>query len=97
MTSTEIFLQEYIFVVDRSGSMSGGLMRNAKRALELFLKQLPEGCKFNIYSFGSTYRKLWKESKLYEENNLAIANRHVKDMEANMGGTEIYSVLQGKK
>lgn len=44
----------FIFLVDRSGSMSGNnQMEIARNALTLFMRSLPEGCTFSIVSFGS--------------------------------------------
>jgi uncharacterized protein YegL len=53
---------EFIFILDRSGSMSGSRMRMANEALILFLKSLPPQCYFNIVSFGSNYKPLYKKS-----------------------------------
>jgi hypothetical protein len=38
---------EAIFLVDRSGSMAGSFMNQAKNALQIFLRSLPLGTKFN--------------------------------------------------
>ncbi len=46
---------EIIFLVDRSGSMGGTAIQEAKQALLLFVHSLPTNCIFDIYSFGSRY------------------------------------------
>lgn len=53
---------EFIFVLDRSGSMSGRRIEKAKEALIFFIKSLPGGSYFNIYSFGSHFEKIFMES-----------------------------------
>jgi len=45
----------FVFVVDRSGSMSGRFMETAKEALRLFIQSLPTGCKYSIISFGNKH------------------------------------------
>jgi hypothetical protein len=77
---------EIVFVVDRSGSM-GGNMTTLISAMNVFLKSLPLGIKFNICSFGSNYQFLWPKSQSYSEETLSEATQHVRDFEANMGGT----------
>jgi hypothetical protein len=53
--SFELEPQEFIFLIDRSGSMYYGnkAIIMAKEALKVFLHSLPEGSKFNIVGFGS--------------------------------------------
>ena len=53
---------EFIFVLDRSGSMSGSRMKMAKDALIFFLKSLPSQCFFNIVSFGSRHKQMYPNS-----------------------------------
>ena len=85
---------ELIFLVDRSGSMSGRSMNLAKEALQLFLHSLPVDCYFNIVSFGSRFSSLFFLSKLYDDHTLAEAKHHVDGMDANFGGTEVYNPLK---
>ena len=43
---------QFIFLLDRSGSMSGSRMRTSIDALSLFIQSLPSDCAFGILSFG---------------------------------------------
>ena len=52
---------EFVFIVDRSGSMDGDRIDAAKEALLLLLKSLPVGCSFNVVSFGSSHQLLFPE------------------------------------
>jgi Mg-chelatase subunit ChlD len=48
----------YVFIVDRSGSMSGRKIEVTKYAMKLFIQSLPPNCKFQIISFGTTYETM---------------------------------------
>ena len=84
----------YIFLIDRSGSMYGNRIKMAKQSLIYFLKSLQEnGSKFNIISFGSKFYSLFKENKLVNDKNINEALTLVMDFDADMGGTEIKAAL----
>ncbi|KAH7920144.1 hypothetical protein BV22DRAFT_1040192, partial [Leucogyrophana mollusca] len=85
---------EYIFVVDRSGSMRGVKLKMTRAALTVLLKGLlSKGTLFNIFSFGSTVTSLWSNSRLYDQNTVDMAMNHINEMTANYGGTEIARAL----
>ncbi|KAH8795979.1 hypothetical protein DL96DRAFT_1826214 [Flagelloscypha sp. PMI_526] len=85
---------EYVFMVDRSGSMAGSGIKLVKEALVVLLRGLPsKGTKFNIVSFGSRCTKFWESSQAYTQSNLEAATSHVDSMKADYGGTEIASAL----
>ncbi|THG97060.1 hypothetical protein EW026_g4874 [Hermanssonia centrifuga] len=86
--------QEYIFLVDRSGSMGGDRIETAKRTLVMLLRSLPrQGTSFNIFSFGYHCDSLWQKSMQYDASTLEIATMHIDDMEANYGGTRLQFAL----
>jgi Ca-activated chloride channel family protein len=85
---------EVIFVVDRSGSMQGASIDEAKNALQLALRSLRPGCLFNIVGFGSSFQSLFPESRPYDDASLAEATKHVNDLEADLGGTEVLPALE---
>jgi Ca-activated chloride channel family protein len=85
---------EVIFVVDRSGSMGGTSIEEVRNALQLCLRSLTPGSRFNIVSFGSTSAPLFDASRPYDEASLAEASLLVASMDADMGGTEILPALE---
>lgn len=56
LTNGEDFF--FVFIVDRSGSMSGNRIRVTRDAMKLFMQSLPTGCKFQIIGFGSNYEQM---------------------------------------
>jgi hypothetical protein len=92
--SAELAASEVVFLVDRSGSMSGSSIEQVRNALELCLRSLIPGCRFNIVGFGSTFRALFPESRAYDDGSLAEASRAVASLDADLGGTEILPALE---
>ncbi|XP_034029335.1 von Willebrand factor A domain-containing protein 5B1 [Thalassophryne amazonica] len=84
---------EFIFLIDRSGSMSGVNINRVKDAMVVILKSLVPGCLFNIIGFGSTFRSLFTTSQTYEEEALALACDYIRKIRADMGGTNILRSL----
>nr|VZH98220.1 unnamed protein product [Spirometra erinaceieuropaei] len=86
--------REIVFLIDRSGSMEGESIQQAKKALLIFLKSLPSGCRFQIVGFGSIHAALFSEPLDYTEESLKRALAYQGDLEADMGGTEVLPALE---
>lgn len=91
---TEEAASDVVFVVDRSGSMSGSSIEQVRNALQLALRSLSTGCRFNIVGFGSTYQALFPDLRDYGEESLKAASDHVRSLDADLGGTEILPALE---
>ena len=66
----------------------------AAQAMLLFLKSLPVNCHFNIVRFGSQHQALFNEiTAVYNKENAQKAEQLVKNMRADLGGTELVSIL----
>ncbi|CAF5004267.1 unnamed protein product [Rotaria sp. Silwood1] len=93
-------MNEFIFVIDCSGSMEGddkiGL---ARKAMLLFLKSLPIDCRFNIIRFGSDFSALFTDqvTREYNKTNMNEAETMIKNMKADLGGTELLMPLRWLK
>ncbi|XP_053217233.1 von Willebrand factor A domain-containing protein 5A-like isoform X1 [Podarcis raffonei] len=97
---------EFLFLLDRSGSMecnteyssdspdSPTRIQSAKETLILLLKSLPLGCYFNIYGFGSTYDSFYPQSVEYTQETMSKSLQRVKELQADLGGTEILQPLK---
>jgi len=87
---TKMKNNEYIFLIDRSGSMNGMPIQLAVKALKVFLHSLPLGCLVNVYSFGSNFEILFGTSMEYTQDTLEMATEIVSTFGADLGGTELY-------
>ncbi|NXL17403.1 VW5B1 protein, partial [Setophaga kirtlandii] len=85
---------EFIFLVDRSRSMSDVSISRAKDALLVILKSLMPACLFNIIGFGSTFKTLFPVSQAYCEESLLIACQSVRRIRADMGSIHLLSPLK---
>eukprot|EP00286_Rhodomonas_abbreviata_P022157 CAMPEP_0181315904 /NCGR_PEP_ID=MMETSP1101-20121128/15617_1 /TAXON_ID=46948 /ORGANISM="Rhodomonas abbreviata, Strain Caron Lab Isolate" /LENGTH=489 /DNA_ID=CAMNT_0023423129 /DNA_START=83 /DNA_END=1548 /DNA_ORIENTATION=- len=89
--------REFVFIIDRSGSMSypnhRSQIKQAGEALLFFLRSLPSSAAFNIIGFGSDFKPLFKESRPYNDDSLEEASEYAKTLAADMGGTEILKPL----
>ncbi len=85
---------EVIFAIDRSGSMGGTSIEEVRNAMQMCLRSLIDGCRFNIVGFGSTYDALFPESQQYDERSLTAASNHAASLEADLGGTEVLPALE---
>lgn len=83
---------EFVFILDRSGSMMGSRIEQAKTSLIYFLKSLPTKSYFSIISFGSTFEA--QNSLPYSDEAIQTVIDRVAVMDADLGGTEILEPLQ---
>ena len=84
----------FIFLIDQSGSMSGYRMKVASQALILFLQSIPVGSYYQIIGFGSNFELYDEKPKEYNKENIKISLKIIEELEANLGGTDIYSPLK---
>ena len=87
------FKGNFIFILDRSGSMDGNRINLAITSLIYFLKSLPENSKFNIISFGSDYSVLNEKNMDINNENIQKSISTIEKFDADMGGTNIAKVL----
>jgi Ca-activated chloride channel family protein len=85
---------EYTFLIDISGSMAGGNLTQAKRAVAIALRNMAENSFFQLIAFESDAHFFATEPVRYSQQQLAKADQWINELDA-MGGTEIYDPLYG--
>jgi Ca-activated chloride channel family protein len=81
-----------VFVVDRSGSMGGLSIEEARRALRLALRQLREGDRFTILAFDDRVEELSSTLLPFTNETLRRADQFIASVDAR-GGTEMLAPL----
>ncbi|KAF8512082.1 hypothetical protein BU17DRAFT_96585 [Hysterangium stoloniferum] len=95
--STRFQDREYLFLIDRSGSMLiDNKLQKAKDALMLLLRSLPaEHSWFNVYSFDQNYQTLWTSgSRPYDDIFFRESFAYVEAIQVDQGGTELIPALE---
>ena len=83
---------EVVFVLDRSGSMDGTAMAEAKTALRLCLRQLREGDRFAIIAFDDSIEMMSPSMTGLTPSTLRAADRWIDAIDSR-GGTEMLEPL----
>ena len=84
----------FIFLIDQSGSMSGNSINIASKGLKLFLQSLPAKSYYQIIGFGSKFIAYDETPKEYTQENIQKSLVFIDYLNANLGGTDIYSPLK---
>ena len=84
----------FIFLIDQNGSMSGENIKIASQALILFLQSLPVGSYYQIIGFGSSFVLYDELPKENNKKNIKISIKIIENLNANLGGTDIYQPLK---
>src|SRR4029079_13761553 len=83
---------DVVFVLDRSGSMGGSSMDEARTALRLCLRQLREGDRFGILAFDDTIESFAPTLVPFTQATLQRADAWLAAVDAR-GGTELLAPM----
>jgi Ca-activated chloride channel family protein len=81
-------------LVDCSGSMSGGSIQAARRALMAIVKKFNTGDKFSLSKFGSSVEHRSKSLWTTSEQSRLGAEKWIGELQADMGGTDMLDAIE---
>jgi Ca-activated chloride channel family protein len=90
--NTEIIEKNFTLIIDKSGSMSGNKIIQAKEAATFIVNNLNLGDYFNIICFDTDVASLSEEHLPFNSENLNLALNFINNISAE-GGTNINDVL----
>ena len=85
--------RDVVFILDKSGSMHGPALAQAKQAIRLAISRLPADARFNLVAFDSTSRKLFNSLRPADEKHVTAAFDALDKLDAD-GGTEMRAALE---
>ena len=77
--------REVIFIIDSSGSMQGTSINQATLALEMAIKRLKKGDKFNIIDYDTNYNPLFKTAQSVNDLTSVLAKKFIDNIKADAG------------
>jgi Ca-activated chloride channel family protein len=84
--------REVLFVLDRSGSMGGEKIEQARRAILKSLRRMRDGEAFNVVDYASETRSFAPQPVVKNAQTVALAEQYVRGINAG-GGTNIDDAL----
>lgn len=91
--SGKVLPKDVVFVIDTSGSMAGGKLDQAKKALVFCVDNLNDGDRFDIVRFSTDVEPLFKKLTPADDSHRARAREFIKRMKP-LGGTAINDALK---
>ncbi len=88
----KVLPKDIVFVFDRTGSMSGEKIEQAKEALKFCVERLNPDDRFNVIAFNESPDLLWRDLRVANDENKREAIRFVDGLTA-QGGTNINEAL----
>ena len=90
--SSEVISKVFTLIIDRSGSMGGEKIIQAREAASFIINNLNEGDQFNIVDFSSEVRSFSSEHVLFNDGNRTQAVDYINNLNAG-GATNISDAL----
>lgn len=90
---SKVLPKDVVFVIDVSGSMAGGKLDQAKKALHFCVENLNDGDHFEIIRFATDVEPLFKEIAAASPANRERARSFITALKP-LGGTAIHDALQ---
>lgn len=84
--------REVVMVIDRSGSMRGEKIEQARNAAVQVIDGLADGEAFNIIDYSSTVERFSRQPVIKDAKTAADAKKYVRDLQAD-GGTNLHDAL----
>ncbi|MFW9843385.1 MAG: VWA domain-containing protein [Candidatus Thorarchaeota archaeon] len=84
--------RQYVFILDKSGSMIGTKIEQAKVAFNSMIEQLQPDDLFNVVAFDTDVFPLWEEPHLASTSNISTAQSWVSSRPAR-GGTNFHGAV----
>lgn len=92
-TADDVMPREVLFVLDRSGSMGGDGMQQARNALRACLRALNPGDRFNIFPFDNHVEQFSPQACPFTQEAIDASDAYIDHIDAR-GGTDILKALQ---
>lgn len=89
---TPVLARDIIFVIDKSGSMQGSSMKQAKASLLHAMSRLNSKDSFNVIAFNGSVDLLFSKTQMVSDHNISQATQFINNLQAD-GGTEMYRPL----